>query len=94
MTWKPSPQSHAFLPVAGHPDDWECTDREDGTDATYCGQPEYAHQPCEMYHEPPFDFACCETHDETFPLGGVCPFHPDHKPTDSPPGIESRQHPG
>jgi len=29
--------------------------------------------PCDMRHEPPFDFAWCETHDSTFPLGGVCP---------------------
>lgn len=29
---------------------------------------------CEMYHEEPFDFACCETHDEVFALGSVCPF--------------------
>lgn len=29
---------HDFLPVAGHPDDDECTHRADGTDATYCGR--------------------------------------------------------
>jgi hypothetical protein len=29
---------HEFLPVAGHPDDDECTHRDDGTDATYCGE--------------------------------------------------------
>lgn len=28
---------HDFLPVAGHPDDDECSHRSDGTDATYCG---------------------------------------------------------
>ncbi len=28
--------------------------------------------PCVMTHTPPFDFAQCETHDETFPLGGAC----------------------
>lgn len=28
---------HEFLPVDGAPDDNECTYREDGTDATYCG---------------------------------------------------------
>jgi hypothetical protein len=28
---------HDFRPVAGHPDDDECTHRSDGTDATYCG---------------------------------------------------------
>ena len=28
--------------------------------------------PCLMTHTPPFDFAQCETHDETFPLGGAC----------------------
>lgn len=32
-------EGHDFLPVAGHPDDNECTHREDGTDATYCGRP-------------------------------------------------------
>jgi hypothetical protein len=37
------PLGHEFVPVAGHPDDDECTHREDGTDATYCGQPEAAH---------------------------------------------------
>jgi hypothetical protein len=35
---------HAFLPVAGHPDDDECTYRADGTDATYCGEPESEHR--------------------------------------------------
>lgn len=34
---------HGFLPVAGHPDDNECTYRSDGTDATYCGEPEESH---------------------------------------------------
>lgn len=34
---------HGFVGVAGHPDDDECTDRWDGTDATYCGRPEAAH---------------------------------------------------
>ena len=29
---------------------------------------------CAMFHEPPFDFAWCETHDETFALGDVCKF--------------------
>lgn len=31
--------------------------------------------PCVMTHTPPFDFAECETHDETFPLGETCRFH-------------------
>lgn len=31
--------------------------------------------PCAMTHTPPFDFAQCETHDETFPLGAVCKWH-------------------
>lgn len=43
MKWEPNPMSHDFKPVAGHPDDDECTDREDGTDATYCGLPKDAH---------------------------------------------------
>lgn len=34
---------HPFLPVAGHPDDDECTHRGDGTDDTYCGRPEEDH---------------------------------------------------
>lgn len=34
---------HVFKPVAGHPDDDECTHRADGTDATYCGRPEDLH---------------------------------------------------
>ena len=34
---------HEFRPVAGHPDDDECTHRADGTDATYCGQPRDRH---------------------------------------------------
>ncbi|TAJ21799.1 MAG: hypothetical protein EPO65_00430 [Dehalococcoidia bacterium] len=33
-----------FRPVAGHPDDDECTHRSDGTDATYCGQPRAWHE--------------------------------------------------
>lgn len=34
---------HPFLPVAGVPDDDECTHRDDGTDDTYCGLPESDH---------------------------------------------------
>lgn len=34
---------HEFQPVAGHPDDDECTHRADGTDGTYCGQPRAWH---------------------------------------------------
>lgn len=34
---------HFFQPVAGHPDDDECTHRSDGSDETYCGQPESDH---------------------------------------------------
>lgn len=30
---------------------------------------------CEMYTEEPYPFAWCDTHDETFPLGGICPFY-------------------
>lgn len=36
--------AHPFLPVNGHPDDDECTHREDGTDATYCGRPQAEHE--------------------------------------------------
>lgn len=39
---EPQPD-HVFQPVAGHPDDDECTHRSDGTDATYCGLPEEVH---------------------------------------------------
>ena len=35
---------HGFLPVNDHPDDDECTYRSDGTDDTYCGLPEAAHE--------------------------------------------------
>lgn len=42
------PLGHGFLPVNGHPDDDECTHRSDGTDATYCGEPEAAHRPTEQ----------------------------------------------
>lgn len=31
--------------------------------------------PCAMFHEPPFDFAYCETHDTTFALGAACKYH-------------------
>jgi hypothetical protein len=34
---------HGFLPVNGHPDDDECTFRNDGTDLTYCGEPKASH---------------------------------------------------
>lgn len=34
---------HFFQPVAGHPDDDECTHRSDVSDETYCGQPESDH---------------------------------------------------
>lgn len=30
--------------------------------------------PCEMFHEPPFDFAYCARHDTTFALGDVCKY--------------------
>lgn len=40
---RPDPAGHDFLPVKGHPDDDECTFREDGTDRTYCGQTRQAH---------------------------------------------------
>ena len=40
---KDVPWDHEFLPVAGHPDDDECTHREDGTDATYCGRARAEH---------------------------------------------------
>jgi hypothetical protein len=42
----PAPErvtDHDYLPVAGHPDDDECTYRNDGTDLTYCGEPQSAH---------------------------------------------------
>ena len=29
---------------------------------------------CQMFHEEPFDFAWCETHDTTFALGDACKF--------------------
>ena len=40
-------REHDFLPVAGHPDDDECTHRTDGSDATYCGRTraEHDHHP-------------------------------------------------
>lgn len=31
--------------------------------------------PCNMRQQEPFDFAWCETHDTTFPLGGTCKFN-------------------
>jgi len=34
---------HDYIGVAGHPDDDECTHRADGTDATYCGEPDRHH---------------------------------------------------
>lgn len=40
-----APLGHAFVPVAGHPDDDECTHRSDGTDATYCGRTAADHEP-------------------------------------------------
>jgi len=42
---------HAFRPVAGHPDDDECTDRADGTDATYCSLPERLHEIVTARHQ-------------------------------------------
>lgn len=67
MTWEPDPMSHDFLPVAGHPDDDECTDREDGTDATYCGLPEAAHHLAE-------ECAACDTPLDKcpMPVAGCC----------------------
>ena len=35
---------HGFIGVDGHPDDDECTFREDGTDETYCGAGEHEHE--------------------------------------------------
>lgn len=40
----PDEPAHPYQPVAGHPDDPECTYREDGTNATYCGKPESLHR--------------------------------------------------
>ncbi|WP_433673767.1 hypothetical protein [Microbacterium gorillae] len=34
---------HPWIGVAGHPDDPECAHRADGTDTTYCGEPERHH---------------------------------------------------
>lgn len=34
---------HPWIGVAGHPDDPECAHRADGTDTTYCGEPERRH---------------------------------------------------
>lgn len=31
--------------------------------------------PCDMKQGEPFDFAWCESHDTTFPLGGACKWH-------------------
>lgn len=31
--------------------------------------------PCDMHYAPPMDFAWCETHDETFPLGSTCAYY-------------------
>lgn len=42
-------KDHDFLPVAGHPDDDECTHRSDGTDATYCGDKRAAHYVSDGY---------------------------------------------
>jgi hypothetical protein len=30
--------------------------------------------PCDLRRQEPFDFAWCETHDETFALGNTCHF--------------------
>lgn len=30
---------------------------------------------CRMSQQGPYDFAWCDTHDTTFPLGSVCKFH-------------------
>lgn len=44
---------HDFQPVAGHPDDDECTYRSDGTDATYCGRTQAWHSvACDDYDYP------------------------------------------
>ena len=38
--------------------------------------------PCAMYTQEPYPFAWCETHDETFALGGICPYY-TKEPTDA-----------
>lgn len=48
---EPLPMGHHFIGVRNHPDDDECTFREDGTNATYCGEPEAAHYPTEQESE-------------------------------------------
>lgn len=44
---EPAPElpitDHDFQPVSGHPDDYECTYRNDGTDLTYCGRTKDEH---------------------------------------------------
>lgn len=61
---------HEFRPVAGHPDDDECTHRADGTDLTYCGEPRDRHATPtpDPTAEPP---ACtCDS-----PISIWCPLH-------------------
>ena len=41
---EPLPLGQLFIGVAGHHDDDECTYRADGTDETYCGEPEHNHE--------------------------------------------------
>lgn len=51
---------------------------EAGIHAPVAGEGETAEEAewprCDMTHTPPFDFAQCEKHDTTFPLGGACKF--------------------
>lgn len=44
-------------------------------DRLRAGRDDDTPDPCDMKHTPPMDFAFCETHDTTFPLGAVCKWH-------------------
>ncbi|GAT73572.1 hypothetical protein MHM582_2066 [Microbacterium sp. HM58-2] len=74
------PTTHEFLPVAGHEDDDECTYREDGTEATYCGATEDEHwvdpEECPACDTPldecPYpEGACCEDCNHASNYGAV-----------------------
>jgi hypothetical protein len=43
-SWAGFVQDHGFQPVAGHPDDDECTYCPDGSWITYCGRIESDHE--------------------------------------------------
>ncbi|MGV8912217.1 MAG: hypothetical protein ACOH14_06315 [Rhodoglobus sp.] len=66
------PLGHLFIGVAGHPDDDECTYRANGTDETYCGEPEANHDPHDSHADGLDDCPACDAPLASCSRSNVC----------------------